>query len=314
MGGRAEWFEVTEVFEGVEAKDVEAFMRLKHGGKGYPGFDPARFVRELNFGIPRRAAQRRAADKVLAAVEKKLAKSSYEGLWRPYGYGTLIVGLPLWFSTYPLDPLRVENVVDDFMTRVLIGLQPYAQRLRKRTCPFWRIVVVWNASVESTREWTGKARLDFYRDPAYWRMGELTGGGGFMMPLLLDLVEESEQAPPDGTVRLCLHAVRTEKRENKRHLQLPAAVAMVMKRLDEFAESHRASRLTRIRWYATYRLLALLCFVRAYGLGGLERLVVARLSPRRRIAHVARRRRALRLYRASRSKQQDRAARFATGK
>ncbi len=133
MEGRAEWFEVTEVFEGVEAKDVEAFMRLKNGGKGYPGFDPARFVRELNFGMPGRAAQRRAADKVIAAVERKLAKSSYEGLWRPYGYGTLIVGLPLWFATYyPLDPLRVENVVDDFMTRILIGLQPYEERLRKK--------------------------------------------------------------------------------------------------------------------------------------------------------------------------------------
>ena len=104
MGGRAEWFEVTEVFEGVEAKDIEAFMRLENGGKGYPGFDPEGFVRGLNFGIPRRAAQQRAADKVIAAVEKKLTKSSYEGLWRPYGYGTLIVGLPLWFAAYPLDP------------------------------------------------------------------------------------------------------------------------------------------------------------------------------------------------------------------
>ena len=109
-GGRAEWFEVTEVFEGVEAKDIEAFMRLENGGEGYPDFDPQRFLRGLNLGMPRRAAQRRAADKVIAAGERKLAKSSYEGLWRPHGYGTLIVDLPLWFATYPLDPLRVENV------------------------------------------------------------------------------------------------------------------------------------------------------------------------------------------------------------
>ena len=212
------------------------------------------------------------------------------------------MGLPLWFAAYPLDPLRAENVVDDFMTRVLIGLQPHARQLRKRSCPFWRIVVVWNASVESTREWTGKARLDFYRDPAHWRMGELTGGGVLMMPLLLALVGESEQAWPDGGIKLYLHAARTQKRENKRHLQLPAAVAALTKRLDEFAESHRASRWTRIRWYATSRLLEVLCFVRAYGLGGLERWVVARVSPRRRIAQLARRRRVLRFYRASRSR------------
>ena len=36
-GGRAEWFEVIEVFEGVEAKDVEAFMRIDNGGEA--GFD-----------------------------------------------------------------------------------------------------------------------------------------------------------------------------------------------------------------------------------------------------------------------------------
>ena len=43
-GGRAEWFEVTEVFEGVEAKDIEAFMRLENGGEGYPDPPPARDV------------------------------------------------------------------------------------------------------------------------------------------------------------------------------------------------------------------------------------------------------------------------------
>ena len=81
-GGRAEWFEVTEVFEGVNAKDVEAFMRLENGGRGYPGFDPEEFLEGLNLGMPTRAAQRRAADKVIAAVDGKFMNSSYEGLWR----------------------------------------------------------------------------------------------------------------------------------------------------------------------------------------------------------------------------------------
>ena len=44
MESRAEWFEVTEVFEGVEAKDVEAFMRVNNGGTAGFEFDPDRFV------------------------------------------------------------------------------------------------------------------------------------------------------------------------------------------------------------------------------------------------------------------------------
>ena len=309
-GGRAEWFEVTEVFEGVEAKDIEAFMRLENGGEGYPDFDQQRFLRGLNLGMPLRATQRRAADKVIAAVERKLAKSSYEGLWRLHGYGTLIVGLPLWFATYPLDPLRVENVVDDFTTRVQLGLESHARQLRKRSCPFWRIVVVWNGSVESMRDWTSKARLDVYKDPAYRRMGALPVGGGSMIPLLLDLldvVEGSDQARPDGDgfagFTMYLAATRAGKREQKQDLHLPPALAEWTRQLHEFAESHREGFRARIKLHAKLRILEVLCFVRAYGLGGLERWVIARLSPRRWIAHRAMRWRALRLYRVSRWRQ-----------
>ena len=103
-GGRAEWFEVTEVFEGVDAKHVEAFMRLENGGRGYPGFDPRGFLGGLHVGMPTRAAQRRAADKVIAAVAGKLARSSYAGLWRTHGYGTLVVGLPAWCAPPTVGP------------------------------------------------------------------------------------------------------------------------------------------------------------------------------------------------------------------
>ena len=115
---RVEWFEVTEVFEGVDPKDVEAFMRVNNGLPAYPGFDPTRFLRRLAMGNPSRAAQRRAADQVLDAIDKKLDMPSYAGLTAPHGYGTLIVGLPLWFASPPADPSRDANVLDDFITRV----------------------------------------------------------------------------------------------------------------------------------------------------------------------------------------------------
>ena len=183
---RAEWFEVTEVFEGIDAADVESFMRLENGGRGGPEFDPQAFVTGLDLGIPRRAAQRRAADKVLAAVDRKLAKPSYERMPRDHGYGTLIVGLPLWFATDPFDPLRPENAIDDFATRVLIGLRTHARELRKKSCPFWRVVVVWKGSLESARQWRAKARLDVYEDPAHSRLGSLRLRTGTMETILLD--------------------------------------------------------------------------------------------------------------------------------
>ena len=306
--GRAEWFEVTEVFEGVEAKDVEAFMCIDNGGKVGSDFDPDRFVRGLDMGTPCRAAQRRAADKMIATVRKKLNKASYGDLWRTHGYGTLIVGLPLWFATIPADPLRVENVIDDFMTRVAIGLKPYAQQLKKKTCPFWRIVVVWMVSLESVREWSGKARYDVYDDPAYRRIGNVPVKFERMTPLLLELMRGLEVARAKGEKAGGLNlffAVASRKKKGKEtFVQLPPAVAKLKRLLEDYGRRrHREKLLERVKWRAMQRVLEVLCFLRVYGLSGLERWAIASLSPRRRITQLAMRRRALRLYRASRRRQ-----------
>ena len=310
-GGRTEWFEVTEVFEGVDAKDIEAFMRVENGGRGYPGFDPRGFLRGLHMGMPTRAAQRRAADKVIAAVADKLVRPSYAGLFRTHGYGTLVVGLPVWCASPPVDPLRAENVVDDFTTRVGIGLEPYVRQLRRRSCPFWRIVVIWRASLESMREWSRKARRDLYGDPAYNRMGDLEVRGG-LMAMLVRVLERTNQELPagEGPRELTLHVASagTSKRGQKQHLRLPPAVTEIARALDDVSESREWNIWTWIKWHAWVRFLTVVCFVRTYGLRGLERWVAARLSPYRWIAHVALRRRAQRLYWASRARQRGRGA------
>lgn len=301
---RAEWFEVTEVFEGVRPMDVESFMRVQIGGRAGPGFDPVSFLTGLDLGIPGRAAQRRAADKVLAAIERKLAKPSYAGMPRDHGYGTLIVGLPLWFATDPLDPLRPENVIDDFTTRVHIGLRAHARRLRKKNCPFWRIVVVWKGSLQSARQWRARAKLDVYEDPAHRELGSLPVRIGSVETLLLDALEkaasEMEQAgePFDGFTRV-LWAVRPDKRETNPPLRLPPMVEALSRHLEDFAESHGPSRRNRLKTRVVVKLIEVLCFLRARGIRGFERWAVARLSPSRRIARFALRRRALQLYRAS---------------
>ena len=245
-------------------------------------------------GTPGRAAQRRAADKVIAAVEKKVSKASYEGMWRRHGYGTLIVGLPLWFATIPADPLRMENVIDDFITRVGIGLEPYARRLKKKNCPFWRIVVMWMPSLESVREWHGKARYEVYDDPAYRRMPVKLE---WMTPLLLE-------AKGEATTRLFCFVASPKKRSEQAGLQLPPGVEAWKRTLDgDGKRRDRENPLDRVKWRAMQRAIEVLCFLRAYGVAGLERWAIARLSPRHRITQLARERRALRLYRASRRRQ-----------
>lgn len=303
MGGRAEWFEVTEVFEGVEPKDIEAFMRIENGGKAGFEFDPSGFVNALNMGIPPRASQQRAADKVIEAVEKKLKKASYEAMWRDHGYGTLIVGLPLWFAMPPTNPLRVENVVDNFRTRVLMGLKPYLRQLRKKSCPFWRIVVVWCSSPESMRDWCNKARFEIYDDPAYQSMASLPLPSGTVMPLLSEMMNGRERAGPD-TTRLSdatqsVSAVRPKKKGNEKFIVLPSAVKEWRRQVEKHGKRSRRNLRELIKLYTAARFLELLCFIRVHGVVGIERWLIAKFSPRRRLARFALRRRSNRLYRAS---------------
>ena len=309
-GSRAEWFEVTEIFEGIQAKDIEAFVRVNNGGTANFEFDPDRFVRGLEMGTPGRAAQRRAADKVIDAVEKKVNKASYEGMWRRHGYGTLIVGLPLWFATMPADPLRAENVIDDFMARVGIGLESFARQLKKKSCPFWRIVVVWVPSLESAREWHRKARYEVYDDPAYRSIGGLPVKCESMTPLLLKLMGELELARAHdetvGGLQLHVAFASPSKQAKATSLQLPPAVEAVKRALDgDGKRRDRENLLGRVKWRAMQRAMEVLSFLRAHGLSGLARWAITRLSPRHRVTQLATRRRALRLYLASRQRHPD---------
>lgn len=304
-GGRAEWFEVAEIFEGVEPKDVKAFIRVNNGGEG--NFERDTFLKGLDMGTPCRAAQRRAADKVIAKVEEKMNKPSYEGLWRNHGYGTLIVGLPLWFATYPKDPLRVENVLDDFMTRVLVGLMPYARRLRKKNCPFWRIAVVWQASMESMREWVSQGKLHVYDDPVYNGMEGLPIGAGSMAALLLKLMGDDRVASrSDGRMGAWTKTVvaeRPNKKAKETLLQLPRPVEDLKAQLAAARTRRGMIPLNRLKLRARGRFLDVRFFVRVHGLPAFQRWAVTRLSPRNWIARLRMRRRARKLYQASLQRQ-----------
>ena len=306
MESRAEWFEVTEMFEGVEeAKDIEAFMLVNNGGAADSNFDPDTFLSGLDMEIPCRRAQRKVADKVIDAVAKKLNHPPYQGMWREHGYGTLVVGLPLWFAAGPADPLRAENVIDDFRTRVTIGLKPYARQLKKKSCPFWRIVVVWMASRESLSELHGKVKYDVYDDPAHRKIHGLQMKLESYLPLLLKIMSKVEEARRRGEkvggVTRSVAVAHAKKQGAEPSPQLPSAVEALKQALER-ADTRRllAPPLERARWRAKRRALDVLCFLRVHGLYDLSRWATNKFSPHHWIARLAIRDRELRLYRASR--------------
>ena len=311
-GDLSEWFEVTEVFEGVHARDVEAFMRVNNGGTSKFPFDPDGFVRGLDMGTPCRAAQRRAADKVIAAVKKKMKKESYADMWREYGYGTLVVGLPLWFATPPADPLRVNNVIDDFWTRVVIGLDTLDRQLAMKKRPFWRIVVIWSASHESLGELRCKIR-----DDAYAAVNRRIGG----VPLTRDSpfpsskIVELALSAVEGSGRFSFHIKRARyrKQAQEANFQLPPRLAEQAAKVKALSGTLGPSLLECVKWRFMQRALALLCFVRIYGLSGLEHWVVAKLSPHHGLTRLIMRGRAVRLYRISRRRQAAKKRRLSTG-
>ena len=151
---RFEWLEVTEVFTTVPASQIESAMRAWNGIPGKRPVDFDTFRDALPRALPSRNEQRKAADKAIAQVERKLSKSSYEELLERYGYGTLVVGMPLWFAVPPDDPWRAQNALDDFMTRTTLGLEDVKQRvLRRRTCPFRNVIVTWDTTPQAMHEW-----------------------------------------------------------------------------------------------------------------------------------------------------------------
>ena len=163
---RFEWLEVTEVFTTVPALQIEGAMRAWNGIPDKHRVNLGAFLRGLPRGRPSRVEQRRAADQVLAQIEKKLAKVSYHELLDKYGYGTLVVGMPLWFAVPPDDPFRAENSLDDFMTRTALGLKDIRRRvLRRRDCPFRSVIVTWDTTPQALRAWR-ETRSVAYEDAA----------------------------------------------------------------------------------------------------------------------------------------------------
>ena len=98
----------------------------------------------------------------IEAIKKKIRKTSYNEVVEKYGYGTLVVGMPLWFAVLPADPFRAENSLDDFVVRTGIGMEEIARKeLIRKQCPFKHIIVVWDTTPEAIKEWNAKRSREY---------------------------------------------------------------------------------------------------------------------------------------------------------
>ena len=277
-------------------------MRAWNGIADRDPLDFNEFRRGLARGRPSRVEQRGAADRVIMQVEGKLAKASYEELLEKYGYGTLVVGMPLWFGVPPDNPFRAENAIDDFTTRTKLGLEEVKRRLlRRRDCPFRKVIVKWDTTPEALRAWR-EERSEEYEDVANASLANPLGAS--MWGVLADALEKgmSETATPESeapSMSLHMEVEATKKASGTGpHPKLVEALDKVFHERDE----KPAGLWATVKLRVASALWKLLCFLRVHGVEGLERWIARKFS----VTHAWRARtvsrKARRLYRESRQR------------
>ena len=309
-----EWFEVTEVFATVPPEQINAAMKARNGIASKQPVDFDDFLGMLRKGRPSRVEQRKAADAVIAQTEMKLRKSSYRELMEQYGYGTLVVGLPLWFAVLPEDPWRAENALDDFYTRTSLGLNELKQRvLERRDCPFRRIRVTWDTTPEAWREWS-RRRSAAYDDAANTSL-ENPIPVAKMMALFsesLDRTISKTECPDSETPSMSLLIEKKTQKTRRGRGPYPEMVVLLGQIVRE-RERQGDGILGKVMQRIFLALLPLLCVVRICGLGGLARWIGRRLSVSHAWKVHATRRRARILYAESRRRAEARDSHAAAG-
>ena len=276
---RFEWLEVTEVFTAVPASQIEGAMRAWNGIADRDPVDFDEFREGLRRGRPSRMEQRKAADAVIHAVNRKLTKSSYRNLLERYGYGTLVVGMPLWFAVAPDDPFRPENAVDDFLTRTRLGLKEVGRRtLRKRDCPFRSVLVMWEPSLEASREWND-ARSAEYEDPANLSIGKRMPVS-FLLGVLPDLVDRAaaEIGVPESEAPSRLFHVNEKTRKKARGKGPYPEYVEAMEEVFNRPVENPTGPWALLKLRLSLSLLELFFFKRVHGAAGLKRMIARKFS------------------------------------
>ena len=305
------WFEVTEVFLPEHAKMVNRFIREYNGLRGKGEIDADEFLKTLDLGPPDPRMQKEMADRVIAAIVKKAEKGrekgSYKSLVGDYGRGQLIVGLPLWFATFPSDPTDPSMILKDFFMRLGLGFEAIKHPvLLANWCPFDSIVVLWNPTLETIDEWAKVADPDFYSDPANY---SLKSPFSFMKGY--SFLKKSD-IPIPNDIRLfarwdkysSLDAMFADQRRWLRFPNNPRPLGP-----KACLDVHKsAGVIETLRTNFHMWILQLLLYVRINGWRGLLRRIASKISVRRLYFRFLQKRKARKLYRtlfSNRSKSND---------
>ena len=293
--GNFEWLEVTEVFTTVSPEQIEGAMKARNGLRQNQPVDFDEFRRDLSLGRPSQAAQRSAADKVIEQINKKLTKPSYNELVEKYGYGTLIVGMPLWFATPPDDLLRVKNALDDFYTRTRLGLKEVTRKtLRKKDCPFKQVIVIWDTTPEAIKVWEMNKSAD-YENAANTSLSML----GILSESLEDVIAETTIAESEMP-SMCFRIPMKVNKQKKGIGPYPGFVQVLGKMAKKMKDKEKQEGMKeKLKQRIILGLCKLFCFVKIYGMDGLTRRIARKMS----VAHFLKvqmaEQQALRLYRES---------------
>ena len=276
---RFEWLEVTEVFTTVPALRIQGAMRAWNGIADSDPVDFDEFRAGLRQGRPSRVEQRKAADAVINAVNKKLGMASYQKLLERYGYGTLVVGMPLWFAVLPEDPFRPENAVDDFLTRTSLGLEEVGRRkLRRRDCPFRNVFVMWEPTPQALREWNNRRAAE-YEDAAHTSVGRPMTAS-FWLGVLPDLVEQAvakTRIPESEAPSKLFHVSEKTRKKAQGKGPHPEFVEVLGQVLRGPVTNPMGPR-TMLKWRLGLSLLKLFFFKRVHGTDGLKRMIARKFS------------------------------------
>ena len=298
------WVEVTEVFLPESAEKVDTLNRQYNGLPRKKQIDTHSFLQSLDRGLPNAQSQRDMADRVVSAVMKKAYKGRRGGSYRPlvkdYGRGALIVGLPLWFATFPSKPEDPSMVLTDFCCRLGLGFEAIEHSvLRKNWCPFDSVVVLWNPTLEAIDWGVKTADPSFYSDPA-----NVTWTAPISVFQMYSLLEEINRIGDELAVPLpdfqChvrwdrYPSVDAMLADQRRRFRLPNTPRPLgPKSCLEVSDSGSKNTLF---FDIGVRIFQIWFFVRLHGWRGLRRWIIARFSPGRSYSRWRIRRRARKLY------------------
>lgn len=225
------WFEIVEVFAYDNGEKINNAMKEWNDVTILKKEKFENLISEIDMTCPRKDKQKYVAQKVIETINKKIKKTSYNKIVSSIGKGHLVVGLPLWFATSPVKVMNEKNVSDDFMTIVYLALLKIKEKvLAGGNCPFYRITIIWDISVNAMEELLKKSD---------WNEGKSIKQSSLKKEIeefinLLKLIENTliENNIKEENIPSCPLCISIELTENKQSYSWQKNLEVISQNLD----------------------------------------------------------------------------------